>query len=70
MPPEVIVATAGVAEDHGVVAFAVSEPDNEVVEPMQIFNVPLIVGNGLTVIVNVFPELTHPFAFVTVIVPV
>ena len=53
MPPDVIVAMAGVADTHGVVACAVAEPDKVVDEPTQTLNVPLIVGKGLTVIVAV-----------------
>ena len=44
------------AEDHGVVACAVAEPDNVVVEPTQTLNVPLIVGVGFTVTVAVFVQ--------------
>ncbi len=48
-PVLLIVATPVDAEDHGVVASAVAEHDNCVVLPTQAFNVPEIVGNGLTV---------------------
>jgi hypothetical protein len=50
-PVLLIVATAVDADDHGVVASAVAEPDNCVVLPTQAFNVPEIVGNGLTVMI-------------------
>ena len=45
-----MVATPVDAEDQGVVASAVAEPVNCVVFPTQAFNVPVIVGSGLTVI--------------------
>ena len=67
-PPLVIVATPGVADDHGVVACAVAEPDNVVVEPTQTLNVPLIVGNGLTVTVTVFIQ-PLVFIYVMTLVP-
>ncbi|WP_291276168.1 hypothetical protein [Flavobacterium sp.] len=53
------VATAGVADDHGVVASGVPEPVKVVVEPTQTVNVPVIVGFAFTVTVAVFvqPEL-------------
>jgi hypothetical protein len=44
-----MVATPVDADNHGVVASAVAEPDNCVVFPTQALSVPVIVGNGLTV---------------------
>jgi len=52
-PVELTVALAGVEDVHGVVAFAVPDPVNCVVEPIHTVNVPDIVGNGLIVTVNV-----------------
>ena len=49
-PVLLIVATLVDADDHGVVASAVAEPDNCVVLPTQALNVPVIVGSGLIVI--------------------
>ena len=50
-PVLLIVATPVDADDHGVVGFAVAEPDNCVVLPTQAISVPVIVGSGLTVTV-------------------
>ena len=50
-PVLLIVATPVDADDHGVVASAVAEPDNCVVLPTQALSVPEIVGNGLTVMI-------------------
>jgi len=50
-PVLLTVATPVDAEAHGVVASAVAEPVNCVVEPTQTLKVPVIVGNGLTVTV-------------------
>ena len=50
--PELLtVATLGVADTQGLVAFGVAEPVNVVVEPTQTIGVPVIVGKGFTVIV-------------------
>ena len=49
-PVLLIVATPVDADDHGVVASAVAEPDNCVVLPTQALNVPVIAGSGLIVI--------------------
>ena len=57
-PVVLTVATVVVAELHGVVAFAVAEPVNCVVEPAQTDNVPVIVGKGFTVTVAV---IVQPF---------
>lgn len=43
------VATVGVAETQGAVAFAVAEPVNCVVDPAQTLKEPVIVGNALTI---------------------
>ena len=48
-PVLLIVATPVDADDHGVVGFAVAEPDNCVVLPTQALSVPVIVGKGLIV---------------------
>ena len=50
-PVLLIVATPVDADDHGVVASAVAEPDNCVVLPTQALSVPVIVGNGFTVMI-------------------
>ena len=47
------VATAVFEDVQGVVAFAVAEPVNVDVEPIQAFRVPPIVGKGFTVNVAV-----------------
>ena len=49
-PVLLMVATPVDAEDQGVVASAVAEPVNCVVLPTKALSVPVIVGNGLTVI--------------------
>ena len=54
-PVALTVATLGVAEVQGVVAWAVAEPVNCVVEATTTLRVPVIVGNGFTVII-VVPE--------------
>ena len=43
------VATAGVADNHGLDTAGVPEPINCVVEPTHTVCVPVIVGRGLTV---------------------
>ena len=43
------VATAGVADTHGLVAAAVPEPVSCVVDPIQTLSVPVMVGSGFTV---------------------
>ena len=58
------VATPGVAEAHGVVPSGEADPVNVVVNPTQTLNVPVIVGNALTVIVAV---CVQPILFVKVI---
>ena len=50
-PVLLIVATLVVADDHGVVASAVAEPDNCVVLLTQALSVPVIVGSGLMVMI-------------------
>ena len=50
-PVLLTVATAGVADDHGVVPSAVPEPLNVVVKPAQTVAVPVIVGIATTVTV-------------------
>jgi hypothetical protein len=52
-PPEVMVATAGVALVQGVEASGVPEPVKVVVAPTQALNVPDIVGVPFTVTVCV-----------------
>ncbi|WP_291276167.1 hypothetical protein [Flavobacterium sp.] len=58
-PVELTVATAGVADDHGMVASGVPEPVRVVVKPTHTFNVPVMVGVAFTVTVAVLiqPEL-------------
>lgn len=46
-------ATIGLAETQGFAKAAVPEPVSWVEEPTQTLNVPVIVGNGLTVILAV-----------------
>ena len=50
-PELVTVATLGVEETHGLVAFGVAEPINVVVNPIQTLGVPVIVGKAFTVTV-------------------
>lgn len=64
-PALVTVATAGVAETHGFTAAGVPEPVNVVVDPTQTDNVPVMVGNGLTVTVTVAGAELHPLGAVT-----
>jgi len=52
-PVELTVALAGVEEVHGLLAFAVPDPVNCVVEPTHTVNVPDIVGKAFIVTVNV-----------------
>lgn len=52
-PPDVIVATPTDADVHGFTAAGVPEPISVVVPFLHIVNVPLIVGNEVTVNVNV-----------------
>ena len=54
-------ATPVVAETHGVVAAGVPDPVSCVVDPAQTVNVPVIVGNALTVMVAI---ALHPSLFV------
>ena len=50
--PELLtVATLGVADTQGLVAFGVAEPVRVVEKPIHTFGVPVIVGKGFTVIV-------------------
>jgi hypothetical protein len=60
-PVLVTVATPVLDDVHGFTAAAVPDPVSVVVEPTQTFNVPVIVGCALTVIVTV---LEHPLLFV------
>ena len=55
------VATAGVADTHGVTAAAVPEPVNCVVAPTHAVKVPVIVGSAFTVTVAV---IIQPLLFV------
>ena len=62
-PVLLTVATDGVAETQGFVAFAVPEPANWVVNVEQTLSVPVITGNGFTVTVTaVLVELGQPAA--------
>ena len=67
IPVLVIVATAGLAEIHAFVVAGVADPVSVVVDPIQTFNVPLIVGSALTVTVAV---ISQPFELVYVITEV
>ena len=49
-PELFIVATNGLDESHGLVVAAVALPVNWVVKPTQTLKLPVIVGNGFTVI--------------------
>lgn len=60
-PALLTVATAGLAEIHGLTAAGVPEPVNVVVAPTQTVNVPVMVGAALTVTVAVW---LHPLLFV------
>ena len=55
------VATAGVADTHGLDAAGVPDPVNCVVEATHTLNVPVIVGKAFTVTVAV---ILHPLLFV------
>jgi hypothetical protein len=55
-PELLIVATLGVADTQGFVAFGVAEPVNVVVEPTQTVAVPVIVGKEFTVTVCVIVQ--------------
>jgi hypothetical protein len=60
--PELLtVATLGVADTQGFVAFGVAEPVKLVVKPTQTVGLPVIVGKGFTVIVCV---ILHPLLLV------
>ena len=52
-PALLTVATAGVADIHGLDAAGVPDPVNVVVDPIHTLKVPVIVGRTLTVIVAV-----------------
>ncbi len=60
-PVLLTVATPVLEDVHGFAAAGVPDPVNEVVDPTQTVNVPVIVGCALTVIVTV---LEHPLLFV------
>jgi len=62
-----IVATAVLEDAHAFVVAAVADPVNKVVSPIQIFKLPEMVGNGLTVMTSVVLQL---LLFVNVIVAV
>ena len=59
-PVELTVALAGVDEVHGLLAFAVPDPVNCVVEPTHTVNVPVIVGKAFIVTVNVSSSKQPP----------
>ena len=48
-PTLLTVATAGVADTHGVTAAAVPEPVRVVVKPLHTLSVPVIVGNAFVI---------------------
>jgi hypothetical protein len=52
-PVELTVALTDVDDVHGVVAFAIPDPVNCVVEPTHTVNVPVIVGKAFIVTLNV-----------------
>jgi len=56
-----IVADAGEELVHGVLACAVTDPVNVMLDPTQRLSLPVMVGNGFTLIDFV---LEHPFEFV------
>jgi hypothetical protein len=58
------VATPGVADTQGLVAAAVPEPVNVVVDPIHVVKFPVMVGAAVTVTVAV---ILHPLLFVYVI---
>ena len=60
-PVLLTVATAGVADTHGLDAAGVPDPVNCVVDPIHTLNVPVIVGKAFTVTVAV---ILHPLLFV------
>ena len=60
-PVLLIVATAGVADTHGLTAAGVPEPINVIEVPRHVAAGPLIVGRLLTVIVLV---IVQPLLFV------
>ena len=60
-PVLLTVATAGVADTHGLDAAGVPDPVSCVVEPTHTLKVPVIVGLGFTVTVAV---ILHPLLFV------
>ena len=60
-PVELMVATAVLDDVHAFEAAGVPEPANCDVAPIQVVNVPEIVGNALTVIVAL---TEHPLLFV------
>ena len=61
IPVILTVATAGVADTHGLTAAGVPEPVKVVVDPSQIVNVPVIDGSAFTVTVAV---MLHPLLLV------
>src|SRR5215831_9087748 len=63
-PVLLTVATAGVADTHGLTAAGVPDPVSCVVDPTHTFSVPVIVGLGFTVTVAV---MLQPLLFVYVI---
>ena len=60
-PALLTVATPVLEDVHGLTAAGVPEPVNVVVDPAQTFNIPVIAGCALTVIVAV---LLHPLLLV------
>ena len=60
-PVLLTIATAGVADTHGLTAAGVPDPVNVVVEPTHTLRVPVIVGLAFTVTVAV---ILHPLLFV------
>ena len=67
-PVLLTVATAGVAEIHGLTAAGVPEPVNVVVDPLQTLRIPVMVGVvGCTLMTTLADvDEIHPAALVTV----
>ena len=65
-PKLLTVATPVVPDTHGDEAAGVPEPVNWVVDPRQIFNVPVIVGSGLTVMVTLLVLVQPPAVLVSI----
>ena len=67
-PDEFTVAIPGVAEAHGLIEAAVTEPVNAVVDSTHTLNVPEIVGSTLSVVANAAEVYEQPLLLITVTV--